>query len=180
MDFHKVTKDLTFNTMPAIKYILNLPISLTDKAKRIQNVMSELGDELYTHMYQDISFMFDSGAIKAGGIDVKAELSTIGTKLARNDVLSRPLEEIVQEYFDMVLAKTENESFRNARSLQKHPTLTRRMVGETCGWCAKLEGVHVDPEPIYFARHDNCDCLITVSGYNSRNGVVNNYAKKGK
>ena len=29
----------------------------------------------------------------------------------------------------------------------------------------------------HFARHDDCDCLIVVSGYNSRNGVVNNYTK---
>ena len=31
---------------------------------------------------------------------------------------------------------------------------------------------------ILFSRHANCDCLLVASGYNSRNGVVDNYVKQ--
>ena len=33
------------------------------------------------------------------------------------------------------------------------------------------------PDSELFARHDNCDCLFIVRGYNSRNGILTNYRK---
>ena len=55
--------------------------------------------------------------------------------------------------------------------------MTRTVVGKCCEWCDKKQGTYTYPKGEDFARHDNCDCLFTTSGYNSRNGVLNNYVK---
>lgn len=70
------------------------------------------------------------------------------------------------------------EVFQNVLSLDKHPTLTRVIVGETCTWCIDRAGTHIHPSGEDFARYRNCDCLFVVSGYNSRNGILKNYVKR--
>ena len=178
MDFHPVAIDTASSILPAVKYILGLDISPDDKESRIAKVINLIGSDFYTQMFDANSQVFDSTAI--GTTDYSQmtdQIDNLATKLVRQYALSRVIDPIVREFYDSALGKAQEEAFRNAISLDKHPTLTRTVVGKCCEWCDKKQGTYTYPKGEDFARHDNCDCLFTTSGYNSRNGVLNNYVK---
>ncbi len=178
MDFHPVAIDTASNILPAVKYILGLDISPDDKKTRIAKVINLIGSDFYTQMFDANSQVFDSTAI--GTTDYSQmtdQIENLATKLVRQNSLGRVIDPIVREFYDSALGKAQKEAFRNAISLDKHPTLTRTVVGKCCEWCDKKQGTYTYPKGEDFARHDNCDCLFTTSGYNSRNGVLNNYVK---
>ena len=130
-------------------------------------------------MFSDNSELFASMAIQTNGFqNPDGQVERLSAKLVQNDALGRKTNPtIVRGFFDSVLADAQHEAFTNARSLDRVPTLTRRLVGETCGWCADRVGTFTYPDGELFARHDNCDCLFIVKGYNSRNGILTNYRK---
>ncbi len=181
MDFHPVAIDTSANILVAIKYILGLDISPSDKKRRISRAIRTTGSSFYAQMFAANSEIFDSTAISlVGDTGMDEMIDSLATKLVRQYSLGRVIDQIVKEFYDTALAKAQEEAFRNAISLDKHPAVTRRLVGETCKWCRDLVGTHYNPESKHFARHDNCDCEIETSGYNSRNGILKNYKKVAK
>ena len=181
MDFSKVAKDVGRQMTKVVDYILGLNISPEEKRLRLIKAFGIVGNEFFDKMFTDNSQLFASTAIKSTGYkDPEGQIERLSTKLVRNYSLGRPTNEIVRGFYDSVLADAQEESFKNARSLDRHPTLTRKLVGETCGWCASRVGTFTNPIGEMFARHDNCDCLFIVRGYNSRNGLLTNYRKERK
>lgn len=180
MDFQPVAADTAHNLDEIVAYVLLLDVSPADKRSLLTEILLAIGVPFRSQMYDAASEVFDSGTITSIGFtdELKTKSERLAIKLMRQYALGRVIFPIVQEYCDMLLADAEHEAFLNANSLQKHPTLTRSIVSETCQWCDSLAGTHTDPDPKYFARHDNCDCLIVVSGYNTRNGILRNYRKK--
>ena len=178
MDFRGIVKDTTTAVQNLINYILALDISPEAKKNRIAGVYSSVGREFAKKTFEDASFLFDSTAIKSR-VDINEEdqVERLATKVVRDSAFNLNDERITKEYYDTILGRSEHSAFQNAISLEKHPTLRRTIVGETCEWCEERAGVHTNPDASLFARHDNCDCLFMVSGYNSRNGRVNNYTK---
>lgn len=179
MDFRGVVTDTSKQMQEVVKYILALEISPDEKILRLQRAFHIVGEEFYMQLFNAASEVFDSTMITSLGLYADDQISSLSVKLVRNYSLSRQIDPIVTEFYDSVLGKAQSEAFENARSLQKHPTLTRRLVGETCKWCTARARTFIDPEGEDFARHENCDCLFIVKGFNSRNGILTNY-KKGK
>lgn len=178
MNFSNVASDMGKQMVQVVNYILGLNISPEDKVRRLRKAFKIVGDEFYLKMFRDNSELFDSTAFKTLGFDdPEDQIERLASKLVQNDNLGRKKNAIVKEFFDSVLGDAQSQAFNNARSLGKVPTLTRRLVGETCGWCHDRAGTFVEPSGELFARHDNCDCLFIVKGYNSRNGVLTNYRK---
>lgn len=178
MDFRGIVKDTTTAVQNLINYILGLGISPEAKKNRIAGVYSSVGREFAKKTFEDASFLFDSTAIKSR-VDINEEdqVERLATKVVRDSAFDLNDERITKEYYDTILGRSEYFSFLNAISLDKHPVLKRTMVGETCDWCKERAGTHTDPDQSLFARHDNCDCLFWISGFNSRNGRLNNYTK---
>lgn len=180
IQFSPTASDIATQMMGVVKYILGLNIDPAEKRRRLTNSFTTVGDGFFIKMFNDNSELFDSEAIGTLGFqNPEDQISRLSAKLVQNYNLGRKNEIIVREFFDSVLGDAQMEAYRNAISLEKHPTLRRSIVGETCEWCVAMAGTHADPVPEMFARHDNCDCLFEVSGYNSRNGVLTNY-KKGR
>lgn len=179
MNFSATAKDLSKQAMQMVNYVLSLNITVAEKRKRLSTAFRLLGNEYYNKMFADNSQLFDSAAIKSLGFqNPDDQVERLSAKLVQNDSLGRKTNPIiVRGFFDSVLGDAQYEAFNNARSLEKVPTLTRQLVGETCGWCAARTGTFTYPDSELFARHDNCDCLFIVSGYNSRNGILTNYRK---
>lgn len=179
MEFSGVSLDTSKNVFETIKYILGLNISLDDKRSRVIKVLRLVGTSFHTKMFDDNSRIFDSTALKTIGVDDSSQSARLATKLIRNYSLGRSSDPLVGSYFDTLLGQAQMEAFENAVSMQKVPTLTRSLVGEVgkwC-WCPDLAGTYTNPRPDMFKRHTKCDCLFTVSGYNTRNGILNNYRK---
>lgn len=181
MNFSDVAADLGKQVSKVVDYILSLDISPVDKRARLIKVFGIVGNEFFDKMFVDNSLLFDSEAIGSLGFsNPEGQVERLSSKLVQNYNLGRKNDAIVTGFFDSVLADAQREAFDNGISLGKVPTLTRRLVGETCPWCVARVGTFTYPDGELFARHDNCDCLFIVSGYNSRNGILTNYRKAGK
>lgn len=178
MDFSGVAIDTAANTMVEVEYILSLNISPAEKRQNLRNIFLTHGRKFFMQLFNANSEVFDSVALRSNGfVDTDDQIGHLAAKLVQNYYLSREIDAIVREFYDSVLGKAQEEAFRNAVSLDKHPTLTRTMVGETCKWCQDRAGTHIYPESSLFARHDHCDCKFETSGYNTRNGKLKNYIK---
>lgn len=178
MNFSNVAADIGKQMEKVVAYILGLDISPADKKARLIKAFKTVGDEFFTKMFTDNSELFDSQAIGSTGFqNPDSQVQRLSAKLVQNDNLGRKNGAIVKEFFDSVLGDAQDQAFANGRSLGKVPTLTRSLVGETCEWCRARVGTFTNPDSEMFARHDNCDCLFIVKGYNSRNGVLTNYRK---
>lgn len=178
MNFSNIAKDLGNQALSTINYILTLKISDSEKRAMLTRLFSQTGYAFYNKMFNDSSELFDSTALKTVGFqNPNSQIERLSAKLVQNNNLGRKTESIIREFYDSVLGDAQNESFRNARSLGKHPTLTRILRGETCAWCRARTGTFINPDGEMFARHDNCDCLFITKGFNSRNGILKNYTK---
>ena len=180
MNFSGVAKDIGNQMSKVVAYILSLNISPADKRARLIKAFGIVGNEFFDKMFRDNSYLFASEALQSLGFpNPDDQIERLSSKLVQNDNLGRKTDEVVVGFFDSVLASAQHEAFENGKSLGRVPTLTRRLVGETCNWCASRAGTFTYPSGELFARHDHCDCLFIVKGYNSRNGIVTNY-KKGR
>lgn len=178
MNFSPTASDIGEQMMEVVRYILSLNISPDDKRGRITKAFGIVGRQFYDKMFLDNSEVFDSTAIGSLGFtNPENQIQRLSAKIVQNDNLGRKNDAIIKEFFDSVLGDAQKEAFDNGISLGKVPTLTRSIVGETCVWCVARAGTFTYPDGELFARHDNCDCLFTVSGYNSRNGILTNYRK---
>ena len=181
INFSKVATDTARNMVKVVDYILGLNIPKADKVRRLRNVFNLVGSDFYFQMFNANSQLFDSLAIGTADYnELLARIDDLAQKLVQNYNLTRKTAPIVKEFYDSALGLAQTEAFVNAISLDKHPTLTRYIVGETCSWCVGMAGTFIEPTGDMFARHDNCDCLFVVSGYNSRNGILTNYRKARK
>lgn len=178
MNFSATATDIAIQMEKVVDYILSLDISPTEKRIRLIRAFQIVGNEFFDKMFADNSVLFDSTAIKSLGFtNPEGQIERLSTKLVQNYNLGRKNDATIKGFFDSVLGDAQKEAFANGISMGKVPTLTRRIVGETCGWCVDRAGTFTYPESELFARHDNCDCLFIVSGYNSRNGILTNYRK---
>ena len=178
MNFSATATDLSKQMNKVVDYILGLDISPAEKRARLIKAFGIVGNEFFGKMFADNSILFDSEAISTLGFqNPDGQIERLSAKLVQNHNLTRPNCAMVKEFFDSVLGYAQNEAFNNGRSLRKVPTLTRSLVGETCEWCRARTGTFTYPDSELFSRHDNCDCLFIVKGYNSRNGILTNYRK---
>lgn len=181
MNFEPAAYDISKLMAELLSLIAGMNISPDAKKSLLVKSFGMVGVEFYNKMFNDCSELFDSLAMGTlGKADIDDQTGRLAQKLLRNDVMGRPTDQIVGGYFNSLLASAQDEAFKNAVSLDKVPTLTRSLRGETCGWCQARVGTWTNPSGELFARHDNCDCKIVVKGYNSRNGELKNYTKNSK
>ena len=178
MEFSKVATDTAESMDAVVKYILSLDIDPTEKRSRLAKAFRIVGKEFYEQMFGATSEVFDSSSIKTLAKLDDNQIDRLAKKLVQNYALGREISPLVKDFYDSELGKAQSEAFQNALSLNKHPTLERIIVGETCSWCVEKAGVHLYPSGEDFARHRDCDCVFIVSGYNSRNGILKNYNKE--
>lgn len=179
MDFRGIVEDTAEQVQTLVEEILAMNISPDAKIEQLSAVFANIGAEFARKTFDDVSYVFDSAAIHSViEIDIDNQIRGLAIKIVRDSAFEIDDDAIVKEYFDVLLGRSQYQAFLNARSLEKVPTLTRTMTGrETCDWCRARAGTFTYPDPELFQRHDNCDCIFRVSGYNSRNGVLKNYKK---
>jgi hypothetical protein len=179
MEFSPMATDVAEQMSKAVDFILGLDISPADKVNRLVAAFKTVGEPYYAKVFADNSLLFGSEMISSVGFpNVDDQIQRLAEKLVQNYNLGREVNKLVVSFYDSALGQAQKEAFDNAISLQKHPTLTRRVVSETCRWCYAMAGTFTNPTSDMFRRHENCDCVFKVSGYNSRNGVLTNYKKK--
>lgn len=138
----------------------------------------EVGAAIYAKIYDMNAFDMEIQYTTGNGIDDRY----YGLAKVLSDSISTgdsPNLDLITNYLNSMTALAQNDAMKTAKQSGKHPIVTRTPTGlKTCAWCESKAGTYVDPPGDVFARHRGCDCSIETSGYNSRNGTLNNYVAK--
>lgn len=178
MDYTQLSERLIPKVLEAIA-ILNNPEIAPDVRQLNQEILlREVGKAVYNKIYEMNAFDMEIAHTIGSGIDDRY----FGmAKVASNSVSNGKggLDEYIRNYLQNTTAKAQKDAMYNAAQSGKRPTVTRTESPTACAWCRSKAGTFTDPDPEVFARHGGCRGVIVTSGYNSRNGTLNNY-KKGK
>lgn len=183
MEFGVVSEAVGRKAIKAVEYILSQNWSPDRKRAYLERLFRLTGDSYYMRVFEMTSDLFASQAIKdLGFYDPEGRVPDLAAKTVQNYNLTRDNSAVTTEFYYMVMGEAQSSSFRNAQSLDKHPTITRKINGETCKWCIGLAGTYTDPPSDAFRHHENCNCSFILSGFGSRDGtyighVPNRYEK---
>ncbi len=186
MDFDSIADDTAKRTAGLINYIAKLPLSIADRKNLIAQSVLRLGRSFANKVTADITTIFDTGAINSpienGSVD---QVESLALKVLRGSVFGTSPEPIAHDYLSNVFARNAEQTYRNAITLRKSPTISRRLTdADHCEWCAARAGTWTAvsftalPREV-FRRHEHCKCEITISGAGVRKHGLNNYVKKG-
>lgn len=186
MDFDGITNEATERTASLINDILKTDYSPADKIKLIVAAFSSVGETFAKKTFEDISRVYESENLQTP-VDYGqgAQIRQLAQKIVRDSAFGIDAQGLTHDYFFNIFARSGEQAYRNAISLEKHPTITRTMTGrETCEFCRQRTGSYSAPTfsdlpTEIFRRHYGCDCLIRLSGAGTRSYKLNNYAKKG-
>lgn len=187
MDFDSLTTEASDMMADLVNTILKQDYSPKDKIKLIRAAFASVGETYASKLFGDISRVFGSENIKTkpdtGGSE---QIYDLAQKIVRNSAFGLDERELTRDYFTNVFARNAEQAYKNAVSLNKHPTITRQLTGmETCEWCTARAGSYsaatfTDLPKEIFRRHKGCDCIIRLSGAGRRSGKLNNYVKRRK
>lgn len=171
MEFGVVSEAVGEKALKTVRFILKQNWSPETKRKYLNRLFKLTGDSFYNRIFEMSSDLFDSSALSdLGFTNPDEQVERLSAKLVQNYNLTREEQAITTEFYYAVMSDAQQVAFRNAQSLEKHPTLTRKTNGETCKWCISMAGTYVDPSYEAFRHHENCNCSFILSGYGNRSG----------
>jgi len=176
MNYSDLKPSILARLLEAIALINNPEVSPEIRQLNQEILFREVGTAVYNRVYDMNAFDFEIPHTSGPGIDDRY----FGLAKVASDSVSAGnigLVEYAKNYVDNMIGKAQHDAFNNAVQSGKHPTVVRRIVGETCKWCNARAGTYIDPPSEVFQRHGGCDCSITTSGFKTRNGQLGNYVK---
>lgn len=180
MDYAKLNRTILAKVMAALKLINNPEIDPQIRQLNQEILFREVGAAIYAKVYDMNAFDFEIEYTTGPGIDDRYYgLAKVASASVATGALG--LQDYVKNYLDYAASQAQNDATRNAYESGKRIRVVRRLNGETCEWCAKLEKTYEGnydgiPSDIW-ARHRGCDCSIYTEGFKTRNGLLDNYVK---
>lgn len=180
MNYAEFNSTILPQVLAAMALINNPEVDPEVRQLNQEILFREVGAAIYDKIYDMNAFDMEIPHTTGPGIDDRYYgLAKVASASVSAGAFG--LEDYILNYLDNTAAKAQNDAMKTASQSGKHPTVTRTPTGlETCSWCDSLAGTYTNPEGIIFARHRGCDCSIITSGYNSRNGLLNNYVPRKK
>lgn len=176
MDYAQLNDSIIKKVLAALKLINNPEIDPEIRQLNQEILFREVGSAVYAKVYDMNAFDMEIQHTRGPGIDDRHfGLAKVASASVSTGALG--IDEYVRNYLDTMASKAQHDAMRNAKESGKHPTVTRKMHGETCKWCESLAGTYTNPDSEVFKRHGGCDCTIETAGYKSRNGLLDNYVK---
>ena len=176
MDYAALNDTIQKKVMAALAIINNPEIAPDIRQLNQEILFREVGAAVYAKVYNMNAFDYEIEHTTGPGIDDRHfGLAKVAAASVSAGALGLPL--LVRNYLDTMASKAQADATHNARQSGKRTKVTRKMNGETCGWCESLAGTYENPDSEVFKRHRGCDCSIITEGYRTRNGQLNNYSK---
>ncbi len=176
MDYAALNDTIQKKVMAALAIINNPEIAPDVRQLNQEILFREVGAAVYGKVYSMNAFDYEIEHTRGPGIDDRHfGLAKVASASVSAGALGLPL--LVRNYLDTMASKAQLDATHNARQSGKRTRVTRKMRGETCGWCESLAGTYENPDSEVFKRHRGCDCSIETEGYRTRNGLLNNYTK---
>ncbi len=178
MDYAALNDTIHKKVMAALAIINNPEIAPDVRQLNQEILFKEVGAAVYAKVYDMNAFDYEIEHTTGDGIDDRHfGLAKVAAGSISAGAIGLP--QLVRNYLDTMASKAQSDATRNARQSGKRTRVTRKMNGETCDWCQSLAGTYENPDSEIFKRHRACDCSIITEGYRTRNGLLNNYSKKG-
>ena len=186
MDFDGLINDATKLTAKLADEVLATNYSPQNKITMLTIVFIRTGRFFATKLANDVSAVFGSEHLTTKpDYGSMAQIGSLALKMTRNSAFGVSAEEIARDYFTNIYARNVEQAFKNANSLGKRPTITRRITDrDHCDWCVARAGTFAAktfselPTEV-FRRHLGCKCEILLSGPGGKSRSLNNYVKKG-
>ena len=176
MDYAGLNDTIQKKVMAALAIINNPEVAPDVRQLNQEILFREVGAAVYAKVYNMNAFDYEIEHTTGPGIDDRHfGLAKVAAASVSAGALGLPL--LVRNYLDTMASKAQQDATHNARQSGKRTKVTRKMNGETCGWCESLAGTYENPDSEVFKRHRGCDCSIITEGYRTRNGQLNNYSK---
>lgn len=177
MDYAKLNDSIVKKVMAIIATINNPEIAPDVRQLNQEILFREVGAAVYAKIYNMNAFDYEIEHTTGPGIDDRHfGMAKVAAASVSVGAIGLPL--LVRNYLDTMASKAQADATHNARQSGKRTKVTRKMNGETCGWCESLAGTYENPDSEVFKRHRGCDCSIVTEGYRTRNGQLNNYVAK--
>lgn len=181
MDYLQLAKTIDEDLLKAVALINNPEIEPEVRQAMLERLFSSVGENVYNVIYDMATFDMDVVGTVGAGIDMNRMYGI--AKLASDSVVTGGTAKTTSSinlWLQDTISKATYDAFNVAHDLGKHPTLTRTERSNCCKWCTEHVGTFIDPTSEAFRRHDNCRAKIVVSGYKTRNGLVENYRNPNK
>jgi hypothetical protein len=176
MDYAGLNDTIQKKVMAALAIINNPEVAPDVRQLNQEILFREVGAAVYAKVYNMNAFDYEIEHTTGPGIDDRHfGLAKVASASVSAGALGLGL--LVRNYLDTMASKAQQDATHNARQSGKRTRVTRKMNGETCGWCESLAGTYENPDSEVFKRHRGCDCSIITEGYRTRNGQLNNYSK---
>lgn len=178
MNYSGLNDTIIQQVMAAMALINNPEVDPEVRQLNQEILFREVGAAVYAKVYDMNAYDMEIQHTTGPGIDDRYYgLAKVASASVSNG--ATPMPDLVRNYLDTMAAKAQGDAMHLANQSGKHPTVVRTPTGrETCSWCDSKAGTYTNPSSDIFTRHRGCDCIITTSGYNSRNGTLNNYVAK--
>ena len=176
MDYAGLNDTIQKKVMAALAIINNPEVAPDVRQLNQEILFREVGAAVYAKVYNMNAFDYEIEHTTGPGIDDRHfGLAKVASASVSAGALGLGL--LVRNYLDTMASKAQQDATHNARQSGKRTRVTRKMNGETCGWCESLAGTYENPDSEVFKRHRGCDCSIITEGYRTRNGLLGNYSK---
>jgi hypothetical protein len=176
MNYAGLNDTIIKKVLAALAIINNPEIEPEVRQLNQEILFREVGTAVYAKVYNMNAFDYEILHTTGSGIDDRYYgLAKKASAAVSAGAIEIP--DLVRNYLDTMASKAQMDATRNARQSGKRTRVTRKMNGETCDWCQSLAGTYENPDSEVFKRHRGCDCSLITEGYNTRNGLLNNYAK---
>lgn len=176
MDYASLNDTIAKKVMAALALINNPEVAPEVRQLNQEILFREVGQAVYNKVYDMNAFDYEIEHTRGPGIDDRHYgLAKVASASVATGTLGLGL--LVRNYLDTMASKAQGDATINAKQSGSRTRVTRKMNGETCGWCESLAGTYENPDSEIFKRHRGCDCSIITEGYRSRNGLLKNYVK---
>ena len=156
---------ITASALPDGKMYFNIAKRIIDPTLRTDHAMvADVAVQVQELLNKQAGIGIKGVRPMANSDRIKGFIERLSTTEQFEDVswlLEKPVENFSMAVVDDAVKA--NANFHYQAGLK--PTITRRVVSETCTWCANLAGTYDYAEvkatghPV-FMRHRNCDCLV--------------------
>ena len=179
MNYGELPAKILTKVMTLVSLVNNIEVEPEVRRRYMEQLFHAVDTKIYTKIYEMNAW--DMLIPHTSGKGISNSYYGLSKVAAAQPATAAELSALVLNNMQQNSSKAQYDAFETARDSGKVPTVERRTTNiKACKWCVSKVGVYPDPEPDIFARHADCTCEIWTTGYNSRNGLLQNYKKSRK